>query len=60
MAQDENLNAELDLDEVIGDGQFRDRQGQEPIFQNIYKDSLAKQEGGILNPGLMTYFPGLR
>lgn len=52
MAQDENLNAELYLEEVIGDRQFRERQEQEPIFQNIYKESLAKQEGEIVNSEL--------
>lgn len=41
-SQSENLNAELDLEEVIGDRQFRERKRQEPIFQNIYKEILAK------------------
>lgn len=57
--QREEEKEEIDLDAIIGGGHFREHQEQEPLFQNIFEESLAKRQQEVLNSRLadtMSYF----
>lgn len=51
------MSDEIDLEAIIRDRQFTEHQRQEPLFQNIFKESLAKQVDEILNPRLAEMTP---
>lgn len=44
----------ITLGEVISESNFREEQEQEPTFQQVYTENLAKQEEEVLLPDLMT------
>lgn len=47
----------IDLVEVIREANFREEQEKEPTFHQVYTKNLAKQEGEVLCPDLMTRWP---
>ncbi|KYO40166.1 hypothetical protein Y1Q_0000016 [Alligator mississippiensis] len=49
-APEEEERGSQDVEQITGDGYFREEQKQEPLFQNVWQSQLAKNEGEVLDP----------
>lgn len=50
---------DIHLEEIIGEN-FKEEQATEPTFQQVYAESIAKQDGVVERPDLLTSYPHIK